>query len=681
LGAFLEAQHEIASGLARGSSLDQAAPAFLATICRLFGWDGATIWHDRHGRSSLESVARHGIARPGEDLAVQARESGQIAWDRGPTRSRVAVPIPAGSAKSVLAVAEFSGTAEIEPDEEVEEVLLAFAAQLDSFLRETGADPEIERVRQHMSEVVRGTQDAVLSKDLNGVVTTWNPAAERLYGYSSEEAVGRHISFLVPADHKDEEKEILARVKRGERLDTYETERIRADGARISVALTVSPIMSASHELIGASVIARDITAEKRERGAEAFLVAASRRLDASLDVDETARTIVGTAVPELAEICLIDFLRPDGYLGNSIVAAADPEVAAQLQEVREQTPIDPEGPHPVAQVLRSGLPMSWRDLGDPDVVETVVQSETHRRLMRDAGYHSAAVVPLVARGRTLGILSFLHASSDLRYDSDDLAFLSELGDRAAMALDNARLYQERDRIAQDLQRGLRPPAPPEIADLAVSVVFEPAGEGTEIGGDFYDVLPAEDGCWLLIGDVSGKGSAAAGVAVAVRHAVRGLCREIAEPEEVLARVNELLHEGKTLSDFATAELIRLRRKGDGAWEMKVAAAGHPPAVHVSGGESRLLGGGTILGAWPEPLLALHEVDLASGESLVLTTDGWFEVGPVARHLTPEVLGECAGRLHDAPLGELTERLRSDAVERSAGPLKDDMVVLGVRPR
>src|SRR6202012_4334172 len=96
--------------------------------------------------------------------------------------------------------------------------------------------------RMHLAEVVRGTGDAVLSKDLEGVVTSWNPAAERLYGYSAEEAIGRHISFLGPADHEHEEMRIPDRVRAGERLETYETERIRADGARISVSLTVSPI-------------------------------------------------------------------------------------------------------------------------------------------------------------------------------------------------------------------------------------------------------------------------------------------------------------------------------------------------------------------------------------------------------------------------------------------------------
>jgi PAS domain S-box-containing protein len=531
---------------------------------------------------------------------------------------------------------------------------------------------------QRLAEVVRSTQDAVLSKDLDGVVTSWNPAAERLYGYPPEEAIGRHISFLVPVDRRDEEKRILERVRRSERLDTYETERIRKDGARIDVSLTISPLEDPALGVVGASVIARDVTAAKRRRRAQEFLVAASRSLDASLDPAETARTIVATAVPELAELCVIDFVRDDGRFGDSIVAGADPEAAARLEEIRRETPLDPAGDHPVAQVLREGRPMIWRDLKAPDIVRQVAQSEDHRRLMDDAGYNSAAVVALVARGRTLGALSFLHAHLDLRYDPADLEFLTELGDRAALALDNARLYRERDRIASNLQRGLRPPRPPAVEGLEVSVVFEAAGERIEIGGDVYDVLPTEDGCWVLIADVAGKGSAAAAVSVAVRHAVRGLTREIDEPEVVLQRVNELLLDGDSLNDFATAVLIRLRGDEEG-WDFALAAAGHPPAVHVTAAGAAQLGGGAVLGAWPDPAVERHEGKIEAGDTLVLCTDGWLEAGPGARHQEPDALAEMALSLSGLELAEMTERLRLDAVSRGDGALRDDMVILALR--
>ncbi|HEY6730254.1 MAG TPA: SpoIIE family protein phosphatase [Solirubrobacterales bacterium] len=715
LWRYLRSQRELAARLIEGESLDQVAPRFLEIVANLLRWEAGALWDVVGEEEPLRLVSGWSTAeldaRPlwrrsrelsfkrGTGLPGDAWKTGQIAlapdYSAYPTsaprfdvsaelglEAALAIPVPIGPADEVLAVAEFHTTSFNPQSEELMALLAAFADQLGTFIARRRAEAksaEAERFRQHLAEVVRGTQDAVLSKDLDGIVTSWNPAAARLYGYSAEEAIGQHISFIIPPDHKDEEKVILDQIKRGERLETYETERIRKDDTRIAVSLTISPIRSPMRGLIGASVVARDITAEVRRRRAQEFLVAASRLLDSSLDLTETARTIVSTAVPELAELCLIDFCRADGWLGDSVVAGANPEMASRLEKIRHAQPLDPSGEHPAAQVLRLNQPMIWRDLTAPEVVDKVSQSDEHLQLMQDAGYNSAAVVPLAARGRTIGALSFLHAHADMRYDSGDLEFLAELGERAALALDNARLYQERDRIAKNLQRGLRPPRPAKVSGLEVSVVFEAAGEGIEVGGDLYDVLPSADGCWLLVGDVAGKGSTAAGVSVAVRHSVRGLTREIAEPDEVLRRVNELLVGGESLNDFATAMLAHLRREGSD-WHLSLASAGHPPAVLAGEAESEMLGGGSVLGAWEKAKVERHERTLAAGETLALCTDGWLEAGPVASHQGPEAFAEMTQALSGLELDELTERLRADAVGRSSGKLRDDLVVLAVRP-
>jgi PAS domain S-box-containing protein len=550
---------------------------------------------------------------------------------------------------------------------------------VNSLPAEAASAGNAEEELYRLAQVVRSTRDAVLSKNLDGIVTSWNPAAERLYGYSEQEAIGSHISFLIPADHKNEEQEILAQVRRGEPVETYETERIRKDGVRIDVSLTISPVEHPERGIVGASVIARDITAERRRRRAQEFLLAAAGGLDTSLDFDRTARTIVETAVPELAELCVLDFVRRDGWIGDSVVGAASPKAGAVLEEIRRRTPLDPRGDHPVAQVLRAGRPMVWRDLTSPGVMEEVVQSEDHRRLIEETRYQSAAVAPLVARGSTLGTLSLLHASTDLRYEADDLQLLGELAERAAMALDNAHLYEERDRIAQNLQRGLRPPEPPFVEGLDIAVTFDAFGEGMEIGGDLYDILPTEDGCWIMIGDVTGKGSVAAGVSVALRHSMRGLARQIDEPRELLAQLNEMLLEGRSLNDFATALLLRLRRDG-GRWRLSLAAAGHPPAIHVTSEGPVQLGGGTVLGAWADAPLPSHETELLPNETLVLATDGWFEAGPPETHVASAALGDLAHSFADLDLAEMTECLRQDAISRSGGHLRDDMVLLAVRP-
>ena len=548
------------------------------------------------------------------------------------------------------------------------------------FARDVSHRQEIERTRAHMEQVIAGTRDAVLSKDLEGIVTTWNPAAERLYGYRAEEAIGRHASFLMPDDLKHEVQKILATVRRRETLETYETRRVRKDGAVIHVSLTISPIGSSTGEIYGASVVARDITDERRRRRARDFLIAATRDLDASLDPTETAANIVAKAVPALAEVCIIDFIREDGRLGDSVAASAIPGAAETLERLRREAPLDPDGNHPVAQVLRAEEPMIFPDLGRPEVVKTFGITTEHEEFVDDTGYESAAVVGLIARGRTIGILSFLHAQANVSYEPEDLEFLAELGDRAALALDNARLYQERDAIARNLQRGLRPPRPARVEGLESAVIFEAAGRGIEIGGDLYDVLPTDDGCWVLVGDVAGKGSEAAGVSVAVRHAVRGLTREVDEPEEVLSRVNELLLEGTGLNDFATAVLVRLRH-GEGGWTLAAASAGHPPAVHVRKGGARLLGGGTVLGVLQDAKVHRHDAPFAAGDTLLFCTDGWLEAGPQSEHRDPLELARLAEYLAPLALEEMTARLRGDAISRTDGELRDDIVLLALRRR
>lgn len=712
LRRYLRSQRQLASRLLEAETLDEIAGDFLFTVAHLLRWDAGALWEAGEGEPILRFVSGWSVAdldaeplwRHSRELIVErdkglpgrAWGDGEIAWapdfarsplyPRGATAAELgltaalAIPVPVGRPEGVLGIAEFHARSFSPPSEELLALLGAFADQLATFIARRRERGRAERAQNHLAQVVYGTQDAVFSKNLEGVITSWNPAAERLYGYSAEEAIGQHVSFLMPDSLKHEEREILDRVRRGERLETYETQRVRKDGTGIDVSLTVSRIEDPVRGVVGASVVARDITDEVRRRRAQGFLAGASRDFDSSLDPAETARNIVHSAIPDLAEVCVIDFVRRDGWLGDSVVAAGQPQVAAKLEEIRRRSPLDPSSEHPAAVVLREDRAMIWRDLKAPDVVDQVVQNEDHRRLMREAGYNSAAVVPLHARGRTLGTLSFLHARANLRYDATDLEFLADLGDRAAMALDNARLFRERDSIARDLQRGLRPPHPAEVPGLELSVVFEAAGEGIEIGGDVYDVLPTADGCWILIGDVAGKGSAAASVSVAVRHAVRGLIREVDEPAEVLNRVNEMLLEGSGLNDFATALLIRMRAGEEGGWAVSLASAGHPPAVHLGEGGAVQFGGGSVLGGWEEAPPASHETTLEPGETLVLSTDGWHEAGPVEGHRDAEGIAEIAIGLASAELEELTAALREDALSRSGGALRDDIVVLAVRP-
>ena len=145
------------------------------------------------------------------------------------------------------------------------------------FTRDVTEQIRIEKVLRHFAAIVETTDDAVISKDLNGIITSWNNAAERLFGYKAQEVIGKPISILIPPDRFDEEPAILKRLRRGEPIDHYETVRITKDGRRMHVSLTVSPIKDASGKITGASKIARDITEQKRAQEEIATLLASER--------------------------------------------------------------------------------------------------------------------------------------------------------------------------------------------------------------------------------------------------------------------------------------------------------------------------------------------------------------------------------------------------------------------
>ena len=125
---------------------------------------------------------------------------------------------------------------------------------------------------QGIASIVESCDDAIITKDLNGVITSWNAGAARIFGYSAEEAIGKPITILIPPDHQNEEPKILERIRRGERIDHYETIRVRKDGSPIDISLTVSPVKTSDGTIVGASKIARDVTAQKKAAAQLAIL-------------------------------------------------------------------------------------------------------------------------------------------------------------------------------------------------------------------------------------------------------------------------------------------------------------------------------------------------------------------------------------------------------------------------
>ena len=172
----------------------------------------------------------------------------------------------------------------------------------------------------------------------------------------------------------------------------------------------------------------------------------------------------------------------------------------------------------------RGGPSFLARSVSDDELV-AYATDERHLELLRAVGVRAVMVVPISAHGETLGALTFVSAESGRSFGDDDLALAEELGRRAGMAVANARAFTERALIARTLQASLRPPEPPEIEGWDVASIHEPAGEANDVGGDFFEVFEVAGGWMAMIGDVEGKGAAAASVTAVARHTVHAVAQ------------------------------------------------------------------------------------------------------------------------------------------------------------
>jgi serine phosphatase RsbU (regulator of sigma subunit) len=432
-----------------------------------------------------------------------------------------------------------------------------------------------------------------------------------------------------------------------------------------------------------------------RERLARAEAVRARRRLSliasvgpvlySYLDYEATLEKIARLTVPELADWCLVDILEEGGSVNQLAAAHADPSIEGLLQGLRIHRRFGEDAPGTVAQVLRTG-----RSVLVPEVSESLLAeratSEEHLGLLRRLEIRSFMSVPLLARRRTLGAMTFVSSSPERRYDEEDLSLAENLAYRCALAVDNARLFRERSHIARTLQRSLLPKLP-EIPGVEIGVEYLPVGEENEVGGDFYDLIEAgrdEAGeCWMaVIGDVCGKGAAAAAVTALARYTIRAVAMREDDPSAIISALNEaMIRQLEGGDQFCTVACARLRPAGS-CFELTVARGGHPAPLllRVDGSVDAVDPPGKVLGVFPDPELGDRTVRLEAGDAAVFYTDGIIEArGPDGSFFGEERLRDflrpCAGLKASA----LAERLRDVVLKYGEGNLHDDLAILVLR--
>lgn len=411
-----------------------------------------------------------------------------------------------------------------------------------------------------------------------------------------------------------------------------------------------------------------------------AFLAEANRVLTTSLDSGQTVADLAGLAVPRIADWCTIALRSPGEGTLEQHVAHFDPEKVRIAKELRDKYPPSvSETTSPVASVLRTGRSMVIPKMDD-ELLRAAAQDEEHLRILRGLGLRSALLVALTGPQGPIGVLSLVQAESGRRYSDADLAFAEELARTASMAIENARLHQERTRIAQTLQNSLLPSEIPQIPGIELAVRYRPAGEGNLVGGDFFDVFDAGGGAWAVaLGDVCGKGPEAAALTGLVRHTIRTAAVRERMPSAVLSTVNRQIL--KTNGDrFCTATMGTVQQN-NGAVELMVSCGGHPAPLIIRATrtveETDCIG--TLLGVFPEPDLEDSPVALGPGDAIVFYTDGVTEQfsrnGTTGDARLVSLLWESEGM--DA--SQIADRIyREAALEEDDAP-RDDMAIVVLR--
>ncbi|MFG2608492.1 GAF domain-containing SpoIIE family protein phosphatase [Streptomyces sp. NPDC048514] len=363
---------------------------------------------------------------------------------------------------------------------------------------------------------------------------------------------------------------------------------------------------------------------EKALRDDLAFLLQASTSLSADLDYTQTLQRLATLCAPKLAPLCAVDVV--DAGRVRRIATAAPTGYDGKL--LASHIPVYDADADAVARVLASGLS------------EVARRTPTGPGPWHDLGVTGYLCVPLLDRGRAFGALTLLTTGEDT-FDGHTVALAEELARRAAAAALNARQYTQRVTLARDLQAGLLLPEVPALRGAEIATYYHPAGEGLEIGGDFYDVFPLTDDTWaFMLGDVCGRGATAAATTALVRHTARAVAPLLPGPEAVVQAINKALldrpHSHGT--GFVTLVYGHLAPAGDGGFDITLVRAGHTLPVHIDAGHTAkpVAGDGSLLGIGPDPHLVPLHLRLSPAESLVLYTDGITE----ARSPDGEQFGE-----------------------------------------
>lgn len=578
--------------------------------------------------------------------------------------------------------------------------LRAIANILAAAVDRADADDALRAERSRLQLALAAGALGVWEWDVETGAVTWSERLDQIFGFAPGE-FGRTLADFRARVHPDD----VARVDEAlqdavSNKTTYDIQYriVRVDDGAVrwvhasgrlehAASSTMTGVASDVTERVEAEQVRLGLLEAERQARADAeaaqerlqFLARASEVLSSSLNYRRTLTKLANLIVPRLADWCTIHIVEDDRR-AQQIVAHVDPDKVAMAEELQRRWPPNPDAPSGAWNVIRTGVSELYSEIPEELLVAAAV-GEEHLRVLRELGLRSSVVVPLVARNRTLGAVSLISSESGHIYTPTDLAFIEDVARRAATAIDNARLYQERSHVARALQHALLPPDLPILPGLDLAATYRPMSELSEIGGDFYDVFESADGSWTIaVGDVEGKGPEAAAVTGLARHTIRAAAVRERSPARILGLLNEVLVHDREVPRFCTVALGTVRPSTE-ATDVTISSGGHPPPLVLrhDGTVEAITTAGSLLGAFDDPTFTEATVTLRHGDALVIYTDGVTETRrdrePFGDERLVEALAACAGRSAKA----VADSIEGAVVEWQPEHREDDLAILVVR--
>ena len=416
----------------------------------------------------------------------------------------------------------------------------------------------------------------------------------------------------------------------------------------------------------------------------ESLLIRITEVIEREIEVHGRLKSLARTLVPAVGDVCSVHEVTQDGSVRRAGIAALDEETEALVRSL----PPEPSQTSPIRAAIASREPVLYTRVAENreakrarerGIAEAAASGGVSQADLFAADQRSNMIVPLVARGRVLGTISvsILRSSGRDPLDREDVTFAMEVATHAAMALDNARLYEQQRDIAGILQQALLPKSLPEVAGAEVAVRHRPGRVGTEVGGDFYDLFEAGDRWIAVVGDVCGKGPEAAALTSLVRHTLRATAR--LGPALAVERVHEAI-QASGENTYCTLCCAEIREEEDG-FAVRVVTAGHPePRVVLEGGEvQRLDVTGPLVGVLEEPIFEAQEVVLPPGATLFMCSDGVPEARRNGELFGDNRLERLLSKLSPLRPPDMLLDLEEKVVDFVEGRPRDDLALFAFR--